>query len=38
MKNCGNCIYKDYSIKENPCKECKYNEYWEEDKDEDSDK
>ena len=36
MKNCGNCIYRDYSYKENPCKECKYNEYWEEDNEEDT--
>ena len=32
MKNCGNCIYKDLSIKENPCRVCRYNEYFEEDK------
>ena len=31
MKNCGNCVYKDLLITEEPCNECKYSEYWEED-------
>ena len=31
MKNCGNCVYKDLLITEEPCMECKYSEYWEED-------
>ena len=35
MKNCGNCVYKDLLITEEPCMECKYNEYWEEDEDDD---
>lgn len=33
MKNCGNCVYKDLLITEEPCMECKYSEYWEEDTD-----
>ena len=37
MKNCGNCVYKDLLITEEPCMECKYNEYWEEDKEDQED-
>ena len=29
MKNCGNCVYKDISIKEEPCIECMYCSHWE---------
>lgn len=36
MKNCGNCVYKDLLITEEPCMECKYSEYWEEEDDPDN--
>lgn len=35
MKSCGNCVYRDLLITQEPCMRCKYDEYWEEDKDED---
>lgn len=31
MKNCGNCIYKDLLITEEPCMDCLYCMNWEED-------
>ena len=38
MQNCGNCCYKDISIKEEPCKECIYGINWEaEDQEEEKD-
>lgn len=37
MKNCGNCVYRDLLITEEPCMECKYSEYWEEDEEEEED-
>lgn len=29
MKNCGNCVYKDRLITEEPCMECLYCMNWE---------
>ena len=29
MRNCGNCVYKDLLITEEPCMECYYNSNWE---------
>lgn len=37
MKNCSNCVYRDLLITQEPCMNCKYTEYWEEDKQEDED-
>lgn len=37
MRNCGNCVYKDLLITQEPCLECLYASNWEEDKEEEED-
>lgn len=39
MRNCGNCIYCDLLITQEPCESCLYSSNWEldEDKEEDND-
>ena len=34
MRSCGNCIYKDLKITEEPCDSCYFMCNWEEDKEE----
>ena len=34
MRNCGNCVYKDININQEPCDSCLYLCNWEEDKEE----
>lgn len=34
MRNCGNCVYKDLKITEEPCDSCNYSCNWEEDTEE----
>ena len=29
MKNCGNCVYCDLLITEEPCRDCLYSSNWE---------
>jgi hypothetical protein len=36
MRNCGNCVYKDLLITEEPCMRCRYTEYWEGDTEDES--
>lgn len=35
MRNCGNCVYKDLLITEEPCMDCLYCMNWEGDEEED---
>lgn len=37
MKNCGNCVYRELLITEEPCMDCLYCSNWEEDKEDDED-
>lgn len=36
MKNCGNCVYKDLLITEEPCMDCLYSTNWEGEEEEDN--
>ena len=36
MRNCGNCVYRDLLITEEPCDSCNYSSNWEEDTEEDT--
>lgn len=37
MKTCGNCVYKDRLITEEPCMDCLYGINWEADEEEEDD-
>lgn len=34
MRNCGNCVYKDLLITQEPCMDCLYCSNWEADEEE----
>ena len=36
MRNCGNCVYRDLLITEEPCNSCIYSSNWEEDTEEEN--
>ena len=38
MRNCGNCIYCDLLITEEPCMDCLYNSNWGGEADNESDR